>query len=72
MFSEFLSMGGYSQFVWPAFAFSFSSCLYLFFKTKSELKKHEVLFSKEFEIASSEKIEFNKRKISTIEILSTN
>tara|TARA_Y100000590_G_scaffold469612_2_gene658660 strand:- start:930 stop:1154 length:225 start_codon:yes stop_codon:yes gene_type:complete len=45
---ELLSLGGYGQFVWPAFIFAFMSCLVLFMKTKKELQKQEEIFFKEF------------------------
>ena len=31
---ELLTLGGYGQFVWPAFIFTFISCYYLYLKTK--------------------------------------
>mgnify|MGYP001272311539 CR=1 FL=1 len=45
---EFLILGGYGQFVWPAFIFAFVSCFFLYLKTKKELTKHEQRFLSEF------------------------
>ena len=41
---ELLVLGGYGQFVWPAFIFTFVSCFLLYLKTKKELKKQEEKF----------------------------
>ena len=46
---EILILGGYGQFVWPAFIFTFVSCFVLYARTKREFKKHEKIFSREFE-----------------------
>ena len=58
---ELLVLGGYGQFVWPAFIFSFVSCFLLYIKTKKELKKQEKMFSIEFkqipiEVAKQKKV----------------
>ena len=45
---EIFILGGYGQFVWPAFIFTFVSCLYLYLKTKKELQKYEKMFLNEF------------------------
>ena len=47
MYLNLFSFGGYAVFVWPAFIITFISCVFLFLKTKKELKKQEQLFSKE-------------------------
>jgi len=59
---EFLILGGYGHFVWPAFIFTFVSCFALYVKTKKEFKKHEKLFLKEFKQMQTEKIETVKEK----------
>ena len=41
---ELFILGGYGQFVWPAFAFTFLNCLVLYLKTRKELKKQEEAF----------------------------
>ena len=41
---EFFILGGYGQFVWPAFVFSFVSCTFLFIKFKKELQKQEKIY----------------------------
>ena len=65
-------MNGYGQFVWTAFIFSFVSCLYLYLKTRIELKKQEKIYLLEFGLIEAQKIQLNKRKKSTEEALSTN
>ena len=48
MISELVYLSGYGQFVWPAFMFTYFSCLILYLKTRNDLKKYEELFFKEF------------------------
>ena len=45
---EFFILGGYGQFVWPAFTFTFVSCAVLYLKTKKELQKQEKIFLSEY------------------------
>ena len=59
---ELLILGGYGQFVWPAFIFTFVSCFSLYVKTKKEFQKHEKIFLKEFKQMQTEKIETVKEK----------
>ena len=59
---EFLILGGYGQFVWPAFIFTFVSCFSLYIKTKKEFQKQEKNFLKEFKQMQTEKIETVKEK----------
>ena len=59
---ELLILGGYGQFVWPAFIFTFVSCFSLYIKTKKEFQKQEKIFLKEFKQMQTEKIETNKEK----------
>ena len=59
---EFLILGGYGQFVWPAFIFTFVSCFILYIKIKKEFKKQEKMFLKEFKQMPTEKIETAKKK----------
>ena len=67
MNTELLTLGGYGQFVWPAFIFTFVCCFVLYLKTKKELKKQEAIFLIEFKQAPTEKIKITKQK----EILSS-
>ena len=53
---ELLILGGYGQFVWPAFIFTFVSCFVLYFKTKKEFQKQEKKFLKEFKQIQTTKI----------------
>ena len=57
-----LILGGYGQFVWPAFIFTFVSCFSLYVKTKKEFQKQEKIFLKEFKQMQTEKIETVKEK----------
>ena len=59
---ELLILGGYGQFVWPAFIFTFVSCFSLYIKTKKEFQKQEKIFLKEFKQILTEKIETDKEK----------
>ena len=59
---ELLILGGYGQFVWPAFIFTFVSCFSLYIKTKKEFQKQEKIFLKEFKQMQTEKIETVKEK----------
>ena len=59
---EFFILGGYGQFVWSAFIFTFVSCLILYIKTKKELQKQEKMFLKEFKQIQTVKIENTKEK----------
>ena len=59
---ELLILGGYGQFVWPAFIFTFVSCFSLYIKTKKEFQKQEKIFLREFKQIQTEKIETVKEK----------
>ena len=59
---ELLILGGYGQFVWSAFIFTFVSCFSLYVKTKKEFQKQEKFFLKEFKQMQTEKIETAKEK----------
>ena len=59
---ELLILGGYGQFVWPAFIFTFVSCFSLYIKTKKEFQKQEKIFLKEFKQMQTEKIETVEEK----------
>ena len=62
---ELLNLGGYGQFVWPAFIFTFVCCLTLYIKTKKELRKQEKIFSRKFEqIITSKSKEVGRKEIS--------
>ena len=65
-------LGGYGQFVWPAFIFTFLICFYLYLKTKKELQKQEKLFLKEFRQSQTAKIVVNLQKENTKKVLSGN
>ena len=67
---EFFILGGYGQFVWPAFTFTFVSCAVLYIKTKQELQKQEKMFLKEYERQLIAEIKTTKEKKITKEALS--
>ena len=69
---EFLILDGYGQFVWPAFIFTIVSCFSLYLKTKTEFKKQEKIYLKEFEQSQTIKIETDKRKETKKQALSGN
>ena len=58
---EFLVLGEYGQFVWPAYIFTFVSCIALYVKTKREFQKHEKMFLKEFKQREIKTIETAKK-----------
>ena len=59
---ELLILGGYGQFVWPAFIFTFVICFTLYLKTKKEFKKQEKIFLIELRETEAIKIEESKEK----------
>ena len=65
-------LGGYGQFVWPAFIFTFVICFYLYLKTKKELQKQEKLFLNEFGQSRTVKIVVDTQKENTKKVLSGN
>ena len=67
---DFFALGGYGQFVWSAFTFTFLSCLILYLKTKKELQKQEKIFLKEYEQLYTVKIKSAERKKNTRQTLS--
>jgi len=70
MFEELLTLGGYGIFVWPAFIFTFASCLFLYLETKKEYLKQEKIFIKEFKQSQTVKIEVDKKRKNQEKILS--
>ena len=68
---ELLVLGGYGQFVWPAFIFTFVCCFLLYIKTKKELKRQEKILSIEFKQMPITKIEVAKQKELLKEVLSS-
>ena len=59
---ELLILGGYGQFIWPAFIYTFVSCFFLYVKTRKEFQKQEKMFVKEFKQMPTEKIATVKKK----------
>ena len=55
-----LILDGYGLFVWPAFMFTFIACFILFFKTKKEFKKYEIMFLNENKQLKIEEIQISR------------
>jgi len=72
MIQDFISLGGYGQFIWPAFMFTFLSLYILYFKSMKEFKKQEKLFFNSYKKIKSIKITVDKRKEAAQEALSNN
>jgi heme exporter protein D len=70
MISKFLLLGGYGQFVWPAFLFTFILCLTLFIKTKKSLTKYEKIYLAEYKELENSSTKNQKEKKITKEALS--
>lgn len=60
---EFITLGGYGTFVWPAFIFTFICCYFLYSKTRKEFKKQEKIYLSVFTQNQLIKINVNKPKI---------
>ena len=68
---EFLTLGGYGQFVWPSFIFTILACLFLYLKTKKEMQKQEkIFFSTHFKKYVA-KIEFEEEKKTAKKVLTS-
>ena len=59
---ELLILGGYGQFVWPAFIFTFVSCFILYVKTKKDLQKQEKIFIQKYGQLKIKKIKTVQRE----------
>lgn len=70
MNSEFFILGGYGVFVWPAFIFTFLSCLTLYLRTKNQLQIQEKIFLNEYKQPRIINIQKIKEKKITKESLS--
>mgnify|MGYP001289646521 CR=1 FL=1 len=68
---EFLILGGYGQFVWPAFIFTFITCLILYLKTKKELQTQERIFFSGYKELKAEKIKTVEKRKGIQEAFST-
>ena len=67
---EFFILGGYGQFVWPAFVFSFVSCAVFFIKAKKELQKQEKIYLNKYGKFNMIKTQTTKKNKTSKEILS--
>ena len=72
MESNLFTLGGYGQFVWPAFIFTFSICLTLYLRTSKQLQKQERMYFTEYKEAQIEEIKVLKEYKGIQEAFSTN
>jgi|TARA_B110000881_G_C18375298_1_gene413287 heme exporter protein D len=72
MESNIFILGGYGQFVWPAFIFTFSICLTLYLRTSKQLQKQEKIYFAEHKELHIEKIKTFKEPKGIQEAFSTN
>ena len=70
MMLDFIYLGGYGQFVWPAFIFTFLSCFFLYVKTKRELQEQEKIYMNEFKKLRTLEIKTVEAKKEKKEVLS--
>jgi len=68
---ELFILGGYGQFVWPAFIFTFISCFSLYLKTKKEMRKQEKIFFSKYAKTIIARIEFAEGKKAVKKVLSS-
>ena len=57
---EFFKLTAYIEFILPAFAFTFLTCLTLYLNTKKELKKYEKMFKATIEAEEYKEIKSSK------------
>ena len=57
---EFFKLTTYIEFILPAFAFTFFSCLTLYLNTKKELRKYEKMFKATIEAEEYKEIKSSK------------
>jgi len=70
MIMDIVNLGGYGQFVWPAFIFTFISCFFLYLRTEKEFQKQEKMYINEFKQLQTARIKTVKIKEAAREILS--
>jgi len=70
MIMDLIYLGGYGQFVWPAFIFTFLSCFFLYVKTKRELQEQEKIYMNEFKKLRTLEIKTVEAKKEKKEVLS--
>mgnify|MGYP001186636595 FL=1 len=68
--TDLIYLGGYGQFVWPAFIFTFLSCFFLYVKTKRELQEQEKIYMNEFKKLRTLEIKTVEAKKEKKEVLS--
>ena len=68
--TDLIYLGGYGQFVWPAFIFTFLSWFFLYVKTKRELQEQEKIYMNEFKKLRTLEIKTVEAKKEKKEVLS--
>ena len=67
---EFITLGGYGFFVWPAFIFTFICCYFLYSKTRKEFKKQEKIYLSKYGKFEKVKIKTTEKDKAPKEVLS--
>jgi len=67
---DILILNDYSQFVWPAFVFTFLSCFFLYLKTNKEFKEQETIYLQSFKQLKTIKIKASKVQEAQKEVFS--
>tara|TARA_B100000029_G_scaffold352860_1_gene345456 strand:- start:4534 stop:4749 length:216 start_codon:yes stop_codon:yes gene_type:complete len=67
---ELFLLNGHGIFVWPAFIFTFFSCLFLYLKSRKELKNLEKIYLEDLNQIQTIEIQLEKRKIAKESLLS--
>ena len=62
MYTEILTFGEYTYFVWSAFIFTFLTCFILFLKTKNDLAKQEKLYLLEYKKLSIAEVDYSDQR----------
>ena len=62
MIQNHIILGGYGQFVWPAFIFTFFVCFVLYLKTKKKFLKQEKMFLHKLKQTQAVKIKVIKEE----------
>ena len=62
MYTEILTFGEYTYFIWSAFIFTFLTCFILFLKTKNDLAKQEKLYLLEYKKLSIAEVDYSDQR----------
>ena len=67
---ELFTLTGHGIYVWPAFIFTIFSCLFLYLKSRKELKTLEKIYLKEFNQIQTIKVQPAKKQVAKESLLS--